>query len=283
MGSSSSKPAPAELTVALIPALGGSVSGPSSAPLALAASSSSPSAPVQPVRRTTYSVLQVVCAMFHGAPAIPLLEDGHPSGAEEAPRLASRGRVRGVVVGTASSYLRACGRIPMVFPEGSLDLNAAAVAQPPPERGLLPVPVICAQCNRGFCFGVYEVPCLMPPPGYTYPEPPVAATADLLARRPAVAVLLACSNRHHFMVTMGMLRLPHDAPSLVWRRRPSSLGVVGSAGGGVQQRHVTVPPPPPGPSASTGSKRKNFEMPGDEDMVRLSLRYKHDPLALTLG
>ena len=191
MGSSSSKPAPAELTVALIPALDGSVSGPSSAPLALAASSSSPSALVQPGRRT-YSILQVVCAMFHGAPAIPLLEDGHPSGAEEAPRLASRGRVRGVVVGTASSYLRACGRIPMVFPEGSLDLNAAAVAQPPPERGLLPVPVTCAHCSRGFCFGVYEVPCLMPPPGYTYPEPPVPATADLLAP-PPVAVLLTCT------------------------------------------------------------------------------------------
>ncbi|KAG2653485.1 hypothetical protein PVAP13_1NG459100 [Panicum virgatum] len=220
--------------------------------------------------------------MFHGAPAIPLLEDGHPAGAEEALRLASRGRVRGLVVGTANSYLRSCGRIPMVFPEGSLDLNAA-VAQPPPERGLLPVPVTCAHCSRGFCFGVYEVPCLMPPPGYTYPEPPVPATADLLAP-PPVAVLLTCtcSNQHHFMVSMGMLRLPHDAPSLVWRRRPSSLGVAGGAGGGVQRR-ATVPAPPPGPSASAGSKRKNIVMPGDEDMVRLSLRYKHDPLALTLG
>ena len=72
------------------------------------------------------------------------------------PRLrgaASRGRVRGVVVGTASSYLRACGRIPMVFPEGSLDLNAAVAPQPSPECGLLPVPVTCAHCNHGAASG----------------------------------------------------------------------------------------------------------------------------------
>ncbi|PAN07902.1 hypothetical protein PAHAL_1G371500 [Panicum hallii] len=257
----SSNPAPAEVTVALIRALDGS------------GSRCSPSALVQPGRRTAYSVLQVVRAMFHGAPAIPLLEDGHPAGAEEALRLASRGRVRGLVVGTMSSYLRACGRIPLVFPEGSLDLNAA-VAQPPPERGVLPLPVICAHCNRGFCFGVYDVPSLIPPPGYPYPEPPVPATADLLAP-PPVSVLLVCSNPHHFMVGMGMLRLPHDAPSLVWRRRPSSLGILPTA---------VVPPsaPPPGPSASAGAKRK-FVTPGDEDMVQLSLRHKYDPLALTLG
>ncbi|KAF8643096.1 hypothetical protein HU200_066968 [Digitaria exilis] len=208
-----SRPSDTDLTVALILAL--VTSGPSS-------SSSSPTM-VHPRR---YSILHVILAMFHGAPAIPVLEDGHPAGAEESLWMATRGRVRGVVVGTMDIYLRFCGRIPMLCPDGLFDLNAA-MEPPLPVRG--DPPVICAYCNCEFCFGVYEVPFAIPPRGLVYPETlanvPPAVTAGVATSAP---VRLVCSNRHHFLVGMAMLRQPADAPSLVWRR-PSSLGVVPAA------------------------------------------------------
>ncbi|RCV08060.1 hypothetical protein SEVIR_1G301400v4 [Setaria viridis] len=304
-----SNPAAADLTIALIPAAGDLPV----APIPGLAGSSSSSAAVQP-RRNAYSVFQVLRALVYGAPVIAVLEDGYPAGAEERQRLAVRGRVRGLVVGTMNSYLRACGRIPMVCPEDSFDLNAAAAAPPndtqlpPPVRGGGGFPLICAYCNCGFCFGVYEVPWLIPPPGYVCAELPVPATADLVAlpaveplygrgalpgpssaTPPVAARLLVCSNQHHFMVAMSMLRLARRAPSLVWRR-PSSLGVlpavVGGAGGGsLQQRRRATARPAAEPRASSAgaSSSRNLVMPGDEDMVQLSLRHNHNPLNLSLG
>ncbi|CAN6274679.1 unnamed protein product [Urochloa humidicola] len=296
-----SNPAAADLTVALIPAPAGS-------------GGSSSSAVVQP-RRNAYSVLQLVRALFYGAPAIPVLEDGHPAGAEERQLAAIQGRVRGVVVGTMNTYLRACGRIPMLCPEASLlDLNAGA-ALAPPERGGGGVPVTCAYCHRVFCIGVYEVPWLNPPPGHVFPELPAPAAASVVTP-PAVvpynvvvvggalpgpsnrattpvAVLQVCSNPRHFMVRLGRLRMPNNATSLVWRR-PSSLGIVpavvvsGAAGSGrLQRRHAAATAAPPLEAASNsagGGANRDFVMPGDEGMVQLSLRQNHhDPLKLTLG
>ncbi|OEL13637.1 hypothetical protein BAE44_0025344 [Dichanthelium oligosanthes] len=254
------RPAAADVRIALIPALAGSGSG-------------SSSAPVQPVGKT-YSVWQVVHAMYYGVPAIPVLEDGHPAGgAVELVWQAAQGRVRGVVVGTMNTYLRACGRIPEVYPEGcSWDLNTALVAhasQPQPERGH---PLICAHCNFAFCFGVHEAPWLIPPLRMFFPDPPVPATADLVTPPPvrplyanravqgpgASPQLVVCSNMHHFMVAMGMLKLPHDAPSLVWRR-PFSLGVLptalGSAGGSLR-RYAPAP-----------LTNANSVVPGDDEYM----------------
>lgn len=301
MGSNS---AAADLTIALIPTAGGPVAP---IPLRLAGSSSS-SAALRP-RRNVYSVFQVLRALVYGAPFIAVLGDGQPAGGEERQLLVVRGRVRGVAVGTINSYLRACGRIPMVCPEDSFDLNAAAALSPPVRGGGGRFPVICAYCNCGFCFGVYEVPWLIPPPGYTCPELPVPPTPDLVAlpaveplysRRgalqgpsssttPPVARLLVCSNRHHFMVSMCMLRLARGSPWLVWRR-PSSMGVlpavVGGAGGGIlqQRRRATArPAAEPRASSSGASSSRNLVIPGDEDMVQLSLRHNHNPLNLSLG
>ncbi|CAL5019217.1 unnamed protein product [Urochloa decumbens] len=294
-----SNPAAADMTVALIPAPTGS--------------SSSLSAVVRP-RRNAYSVLQLVRALFYGAPAIPVLEDGHPAGADERQLAAVQGRVRAVVAGTMNSYLSACGRIPMLCPKGSLlDLNAAAGAlAPPPERG--GVPVICPYCNRMFCIGVYEVPWLNPPPGRVFPELPAPAAAGFVsppalepmyygggagpgpssrATSVVVAVLQVCSNPRHFMVRLGrLMRLPRNGTSLVWRH-PSSLGVVpsfvvgGGGGGRLQRRRATAPARPldkASTSSSAGGANRNFVLPGDESMVQLTLRQnRHDPLQLTLG
>ncbi|CAN6233711.1 unnamed protein product [Urochloa humidicola] len=290
-----SNPAATDLTVALIPAPAGSGSS---------------SSTVAQLRRNAYSVLQLVRALFYGAPAIPVLEDGHPAGPEERYLAAIQGRVRGVVAGTMNTYLRACGRIPMLCPQASLlDLNAAGAAlAPPPERGGGGVPVTCAYCHRVFCIGVYEVPWLNPPPDHVYPELPAPAAASLVTP-PAVVPLYnvvggggalpgpkVCSNPRHFMVRLGRLRVPNNATSLVWRR-PSSLGVVpavvvgGAAGSGRLQprRAAAAAAAPPLEAASTsasagGGANRDFVMPGDEGMVQLSLRQNHHyPLNLTLG
>ncbi|CAN6280197.1 unnamed protein product [Urochloa humidicola] len=296
-----------DLTVALVPATAASGVG----------SSSSSSAVVRPWRNA-YSVLQLVRALFYGAPAIPLLEDGYPAGAEERQLAAVQGRVRGVVAGTMNSYLRTCGRIPMLCPEASLlDLNAA-LAPPPEHGGGGGVPVTCGYCNRVFCIGVYEVPWLNPPPGHIFPELPEPAAAGFVTppavgpllyggvggggailpgpsgmATPPVTQLQVCSNPRHFMVRVGRMRSPNNATLLMWRR-PSSLGVVpavavgGAAAGGRLQRRRAIAARPlaldePTSGAGSGTSR-NFVMPGDEGMVQLTLRHnQHDPLKLTLG
>ncbi|XP_062217811.1 uncharacterized protein LOC133918062 [Phragmites australis] len=273
------KPAAADVTIAVV--------------LRPACSSSSSSAPALP--RQTWSALQVVQGIVYGAPVLPVLENGCPAGAGEMLRLVAEGNVHGVVVGTTNSHLRSSGRIPMICPGGFIDLNAMApdVGEPQAER----LPVICAYCNCAFCFGEYEVSILSPPPGYIYPKPPVPVTADLLTPPPVGALyvdggllapgttpvpLVVCSDLHHFMVAMGMLKLPRGAPSLVWRR-PTTLGVlpisVGATGGSLQHEEPApggsssvprAPAPPPNESSCAGARWK-FVMPGHEDMVRLTL------------
>ncbi|KAJ1280724.1 hypothetical protein BS78_04G254600 [Paspalum vaginatum] len=260
-------------------------------------SSAPPPPPPQPMITRFYTVWQVLLAMFHGAPAIPVGEDGSPAAVEGVRMQMLEGRIRAAAVGTMNSFLQACGRIPMICPQGPLDLNVLGTEDtqlPPPGSGY---PVICAYCNCTFCFSKYDVPRLTLPPGFAFLEPrPVLATANLLAPPPVGPLLysdgpgappvrlLVCSDRHHFKVSMGMLKLPRNAPSVVWKR---PLGVLPTAvrspeagghlrdeataaGGGSSGLHAAAP---------NDAGDWNFVAPGDEEMVQLTL---HDPLRLSL-
>uniref|UniRef100_A0A0E0LYY3 Uncharacterized protein n=1 Tax=Oryza punctata TaxID=4537 RepID=A0A0E0LYY3_ORYPU len=119
----------------------------------------------------------------------------------------------------------------------------------------------CIYCGLVFALRSSEIPGFLPRPGFSYPEPigPPSLLPSLTLAGDASRTAVACSDPHHFIVTMQHMPKQEIADLIRSSDIPSIH--IPSAAGGHGGQHVGTAPSLTGMTGATASTVNHMQMP----------------------